>query len=59
MRPDAETSNAFVYCLAYAGERYAVEVLYRHAASKPHSLKNQPGSGRRFFAECLRRRARA
>jgi hypothetical protein len=28
MRPDAETNNAFIYCLAYAAERCGIEVLF-------------------------------
>lgn len=36
MRPDAETNNAYVYCLAYAAERYGVEVMFTVAMSNHH-----------------------
>lgn len=36
MRPDAETNNAFVYCLAVAAQRYDVDVLFTIAMSNHH-----------------------
>jgi putative transposase len=36
MRPDWETNNAFVYCLAVAAERTGVEVLFTIATSNHH-----------------------
>jgi putative transposase len=36
MRPDAETNNAFIYCLAEAASRYRIEVLFTVAMSNHH-----------------------
>lgn len=36
MRPDAETNNAFIYCLAEAAARYKIEVLFTVAMSNHH-----------------------
>src|SRR5215467_2975956 len=36
MRPDRETTNAFVYCLAVAAQRYRVRVLFTLAMSNHH-----------------------
>jgi len=36
LRPDAETNNAFVYCLAEAAQRFGVEILLTYAASNHH-----------------------
>jgi len=36
LRPDEETNNAFVYCLAEAAERCGVEILLTYAASNHH-----------------------
>jgi putative transposase len=36
MRPDRETDNAFVYCLAVAATRYRVKVLFTTAMSNHH-----------------------
>ena len=36
MRPDRETNNAFVYCLAEAAARYRIEVLFTTAMSNHH-----------------------
>ena len=36
MRPDAETNEAFIYCLAVAAERFAVDVLFTVAMSNHH-----------------------
>jgi REP element-mobilizing transposase RayT len=36
MRPDRETNNAFVYCLAEAAARYRIRVLFTAAMSNHH-----------------------
>jgi putative transposase len=38
MRPDKETNNAFIYCLAEAAARFHIEVLFMAAMaiSPPH-----------------------
>ena len=36
MRPDRETNNAFVYCLAEAAARYRIQVLFTIAMSNHH-----------------------
>jgi REP element-mobilizing transposase RayT len=36
MRPDRETNNAFVYCLAVAAERFGIRVLFTVAMSNHH-----------------------
>ena len=36
MRPDRETNNAFVYCLAVAAERQGIQVLFTAAMSNHH-----------------------
>jgi putative transposase len=36
MRPDKETNNAFVYCLAEAAARFGIEVLFTTAMSNHH-----------------------
>ena len=36
MRPDPETNNAFIYCLAEAASRYGIEVLFTAAMSNHH-----------------------
>ena len=36
MRPDKETNNAFVYCLAEAATRFRIEVLFTAAMSNHH-----------------------
>jgi putative transposase len=36
LRPDAETNNAFLYCLAEAAKRYEIEVLMACAMSNHH-----------------------
>jgi putative transposase len=33
LRPDAETNNAFIYCLAIAAARSGVKIIFVHAAS--------------------------
>lgn len=36
MRPDAETNNAFIYCLAVAAQRYQIDILFTVAMSNHH-----------------------
>jgi REP element-mobilizing transposase RayT len=36
LRPDADTNNAFVYCLAEAAERFAIDVVLTCAMSNHH-----------------------
>jgi putative transposase len=36
MRPDQETNNAFIYCLAEAAARYGIEVIFTVAMSNHH-----------------------
>jgi REP element-mobilizing transposase RayT len=36
MRPDRETNNAFIYCLAEAASRYGIKVLFTTAMSNHH-----------------------
>jgi len=36
MRPDDETNNAYVYCLAVAARRFRIEVLFTIALSNHH-----------------------
>jgi putative transposase len=36
MRPDRETNNAFIYCLAIAAERFDISVLFTVAMSNHH-----------------------
>ena len=36
MRPDRETNNAFIYCLAQAAARYRIEVIFTVAMSNHH-----------------------
>lgn len=61
MRPDAQTNNAFVYCLAVAAERYGIDVLFTAAMSNHHHtgiydrLGNYPdfiGYFHKLFAKC-------
>ena len=36
MRPDRETNNAFIYCLAQAAARYRIDVIFTVAMSNHH-----------------------
>src|SRR5438270_12941390 len=36
MRPDRETNNAFIYCLAVAAEKFGIRVLFTAAMSNHH-----------------------
>ena len=54
MRPDAETNNAFIYCLAYAAERCGIEVLFTVAMSNHHHTGIHDRDGRYpEFLECF------
>lgn len=61
MRPDTETNEAFIYCLAEAAQRHGIEVLFTVAMSNHHHtgihdpLGNYPAFLERFhklFAKC-------
>ena len=68
MRPDAETNNAFIYCLAVAADRFDVDVLFTVAMSNHHHTGIVDNRGNypefleyfhKLFAKCqntLRRR---
>jgi hypothetical protein len=36
LRPDHETNNAFIYCLAVAAERFGIQVIFTYAAANHH-----------------------
>jgi len=64
MRPDAETNNAFIYCLADAAETFGIDLLFTIANSNHHHtgihdrLGNFPLFIERFhklFAKCQNR----
>src|SRR5262245_30683877 len=52
LRPDEETNNAFVYCLATAAERYGIEVLFTTAMSNHHhtGIRDPHGNYPEFLA---------
>lgn len=61
MRPDEETNNAFIYCLALAVERSGVELLFTQAEGNHHHTGARDGKGNypefleqlhKFFAKC-------
>lgn len=61
MRPDAETNNAFIYCLAVAAERCEIDVLFTVAMGNHHHTGihdrhgNYPaflGYFHKLFAKC-------
>ena len=61
MRPDKETNNAFIYCLAEAADRYGIQVLFTVAMSNHHhtgiydAVGNYPAFLEHFhklFAKC-------
>jgi putative transposase len=61
MRPDRETNNAFVYCLAEAASRFGIEVLFTVAMSNHHHTGIYDPDGRypaflehfhKMFAKC-------
>ena len=36
LRPDRETNNAFIYCLAVAAERFGIQIIFTYAAANHH-----------------------
>src|SRR5215204_3006848 len=61
MRPDPETNNAFIYCLAEAATRFGIQVLFTAAMSNHHHtgiydpMANYPAFLEHFhklFAKC-------
>lgn len=61
MRPDEETNNAFVYCLAVAAERYGIRVIFTTAMSNHHHTGIEDPNGNypaflehfhKLFAKC-------
>lgn len=61
MRPDPETNNAFIYCLAEAASRFGIEILFTVANTNHHhtgiydKAGNYPAFLERFhrlFAKC-------
>jgi putative transposase len=54
MKPDRETTNAFVYCLAFAAQRTEVEVLFYLAMSNHYHAGVRDKAGRLpEFLECF------
>lgn len=61
MRPDRETNNAFVYCLAVAAQRYRIRVIFTAAMSNHHHTGIEDPDGNypaflehfhKLFAKC-------
>jgi putative transposase len=61
MRPDRETNNAFIYCLAVAAEKFGIHVLFTAAMSNHHHTGIRDPSGNypafiehfhKLFAKC-------
>ena len=61
MRPDDQTNNAFVYCLAVAAERYGIRILFTVAMSNHHHTGIEDPDGNypaflehfhKLFAKC-------
>jgi REP element-mobilizing transposase RayT len=61
MRPDRETNNAFVYCLAVAAQRFKIRVLFTLAMSNHHHTGIEDPEGNypaflelfhKLFAKC-------
>src|SRR6188474_2088591 len=61
MRPDRETNNAFIYCLAFAAQRSGVRVLFTTAMSNHHHTGIEDPNGNypaflelfhKLFAKC-------
>jgi hypothetical protein len=61
MRPDRETTNAFLYCLAVAAQRYRIRVLFTLAMSNHHHTGIEDPEGNypaflehfhKLFAKC-------
>ena len=52
MRPDRETNNAFIYCLAFAAQRFRIRVLFTPAMSNHHHTGiEDPGGNYPAFLE--------
>jgi REP element-mobilizing transposase RayT len=52
MRPDRETNNAFIYCLAVAAEKFGIDVLFTVAMSNHHHTGiHDPGGTYPAFIE--------
>ena len=52
MRPDRETNNAFIYCLAVAAEKFGIGVLFTVAMSNHHHTGiHDPGGNYPAFIE--------
>jgi hypothetical protein len=51
LRPDADTNNAFVYCLAVAAQRYEIEVIdFVHMSNHLHdAIYDRYGNGPAFY----------
>lgn len=61
MRPDEETNNAFIYCLAVAAHRYQIRVIFTVAMSNHHHTGIEDPNGNypaflehfhKLFAKC-------
>lgn len=61
MRPDEETNNAFIYCLAVAAQRYGIRVIFTTAMSNHHHTGIEDPNGNypaflehfhKLFAKC-------
>lgn len=61
MRPDRETNNAFIYCLAVAAARHGIKILFTVAMSNHHHTGIYDPAGtypafiehfHKFFAKC-------
>ena len=61
MRPDRETNNAFIYCLAVAAHRYRIRVIFTAAMSNHHHTGIEDPDGNypaflehfhKLFAKC-------
>ncbi len=61
MRPDRETNNAFLYCLAFAAQRFRIRVLFTMAMSNHHHTGIEDPDGHypaflelfhKLFAKC-------
>jgi putative transposase len=61
MRPDRETNNAFIYCLAHAASKFGIDVLFTIANTNHHHTGIYDGQGifpafieyfHKLFAKC-------
>lgn len=54
MRPDPETNNAFIYCLAVAANRHGIEIIGTMAMSNHHHTEGRdPNAEYPAFLECF------